>query len=139
MLELTPQEQAIIDEYLQEHYRRTRTAVRDPLEARINRWSKFVERVEIGYPLAIYNYQGELGGRDILEGIIQIAPDHLQKKVTQELAPWDNRLFHATKEIGVSLLPPLDETKKQQWWWFRIPIVMPEHLEQDLRHEEILD
>jgi hypothetical protein len=97
-------------------------------------WSKFVQEVEIGYALSIYDYVNDLGGRELLAELIDRVSDSDQKEVFSAVQPWDERFRFATEPLGEPLPGAPDDPR---WWWVRRPRVCVGELKDDLEAEEL--
>src|SRR2546423_1000312 len=91
------------------------------LDACLNQWRDFVNRVHIGYPLGVYDYTNELSKRDILQRFVETLSGGLQGKVVNEVKVIDDRFIDET-EGSTFVLPGAENSSgKVAWWWHRIP------------------
>jgi hypothetical protein len=102
----------------------------------ISDWMLFVEQVETGYPSSIYEYTNELGGRNILESILQTVSSQGKLLISEAVLPIDKRFLSAT----TSLTRPIRQLpgREEHWWYYRVPKKLPEELSQDLISEGFL-
>jgi len=110
-----------------------RSGRKQTLDRLLNRWSRFVSKVETGYRLSIYNYTNDLSIRDFLQVILNNCPKNLHDRLIEWTESWDNRLILVTKQVEKPLLPPLAE-EELGWWWFRIPLNPGDELKKDLQN-----
>ena len=110
----TAQEAQIIDNILHNFSNKARYSF--TLSQLVDKWSRFVSDLERGYFFTIYDYQNDLSTREILQEIIEMVPESIQKKIIRELLPIDERFKHLTLEIPYPILGSY-----QGWWWYRIP------------------
>ena len=82
-------------------------------------WYRFVKKVEEGYSGIVPEYQNDLDGRQILQELIDILPNHLALKLIRIVQPWDMRFREATGQTNERLCTPSDV--ELGWWCFRVP------------------
>jgi hypothetical protein len=109
-----------------------RSGRKQTLDRLLNRWSRFVSEVDLGYCLSIYDYTNDLSIRDFLQVILDKSPKNIHDKLLEWTERWDNRLILITEQVDKPLLPPLGE-EELGWWWFRIPINPGNELQEDLK------
>jgi len=102
----------------------------------LQHWQKFVQELEEGYALTVYDYTLDLSMRDILEEIKEAVPSRLGREIEAALRPWDDRFRRATEPSTKPIDAGLDEDSKE--WWFRIPRHAGPDLEGYLRAEGLL-
>jgi hypothetical protein len=122
-------------------------AVLGPLSARakrpltlgglLSKWRDFVGAVERGYSDSIYDYTNELGVRTILDEIIHATPAGVGRKITEAVAPEDERFRAITRTVDRPLLGRGGETRDECWWLYRIPANPGPGLKQDLVAERV--
>lgn len=85
----------------------------------LQHWEKFVQEVEAGYQLSIYDFTLDLSLRDALEEVKEAVPPRLRQEIEAALLPWDERFTLATQPS----LSPIEAGTEQNAnpWWFRIP------------------
>jgi len=110
-----------------------RSGRKQTLDRLLNRWSRFVSKVEVGYRLSIYDYTNDLSIRDFLQVILNNCPTAIRARLHEGIGSWDNRLILVTKQVEKPLLPPLGE-EELGWWWFRIPLHPGDELRKDLEN-----
>lgn len=124
-----------IDKVLQEFGERAVLQEPPTLEGLVNKWAGFVEEVENGYDLSIYDYTNDLSVRDLLAELLGRVDRSTQIHARQLLQEWDERFRFATMTAPKALeAAPVNSG----WWWQRIPRVVKGELETDLRAEGLL-
>ena len=136
MRDITSDEDAALTLALQEIQRRTSAKTTTTLERLVHRWSRFIEEIERGYKLSIYDYTNDLCVRDILDDLIELVPESLREEILTELSPWDDRYRLATKPSTVPLLPGEDVIGRARW--HRVPRVLDGELKDDLISEGVV-
>ena len=101
------------------------------LHGLMKKWSRFVEQVEHGYGLSIYEYTNDLSVRCVLEDILLAVPQSLRERLAAELEAWDSRFREATLESERPLFSPA--SLPSHWWAFRIPRKIEGELKTDLQ------
>jgi hypothetical protein len=124
-----------IVDILEEFRERAQWASAPTLDGLIARWSTFVQEVESGYSLTIYDYTNDLATRDLLEDILGRVCEQESGEVASLLAPWDERFKFATASLDGSL-PGADAF--HGWWWRRLPRKVTGELEVDLKGAGLL-
>jgi hypothetical protein len=108
------------------------------LEEIVSRWERFVQEVEAGYKLSIYDYTYDLTFRDHLSDLLKALPDgELRRAVQAHVAALDDRLRRATLPSETPLLPGFEPA--DQWWWFRIPRQLESELRNDLADDGLIE
>ena len=92
----------------------------------IEKWQTFVESVEVGYQLTVYDYTNDLDTRQILHDLQASLPALPAGQLHWLLSPIDRRFLDATRPIGA--LDPADD----QWWSCRVPRKLVGELENDV-------
>lgn len=111
-----------------------RSGRKQTLDRLLNRWSRFVSKVEVGYRLSIYDYTNDLSIRDFLQVILNSCRStDIHARLSEWIQIWDNRLIFVTKQVEKPLLPPLEE-EALGWWWFRIPLHSGDELKKDVEN-----
>jgi hypothetical protein len=98
----------------------------------MERWSRFVVRVEEGYRLGEDDYANDLSSRELIHQIVAAVPS-IQKKVLKIVRPWDTRFQRATV---VAYEPPGGNSAGagrdvsgarggRRWWYWREPTRWP--------------
>jgi hypothetical protein len=85
----------------------------------LQHWQRFVQEVEEGYRLSIYDFTLDLEMRDLLEEIKEAVPLRLRQEIEMALRPWDERFRLATQPSDRPIDAGVEEDAKE--WWFRIP------------------
>jgi hypothetical protein len=85
----------------------------------LRHWQEFVQEVEDGYKLSIYDFTFDLSMRDVLEEIQAAVPLRLRQEIEAVLLPLDERYKCATLPSEKPIDAGADENAKE--WWFRIP------------------
>jgi septal ring factor EnvC (AmiA/AmiB activator) len=103
------------------------------LEKCLNEWKQFVNDVEKGYSLTIYDYENDLSIRDDLAEIEIALSMEGRKTLMEFLKPLDDRFIAATQRVSkcVGLSPKYD-------WNWRVPTNPGTELLQDLQKEGLL-
>jgi hypothetical protein len=136
MRPITSDEEAALTRALQEIQRRTGARSTATLEYLVSRWSRFVEEIERGYELSIYDYTNDLCVRDVLDDVIELVPESLRGDIRTELAAWDDRYRLATKPSAAPLLPGEDVVGRARW--HRVPRLLDGELKDDLINEGVI-
>ena len=136
MRPLTPDEETALTRALLEIQRRTGAKSTTTLEHLVQRWSRFVEEIERGYKLSIYDYTNDLCVRDILDDVIELVPESLRGDIRTELSAWDDRYRLATKPSAAPLLPGEDVVGQARW--HRVPRLLDGELKDDLISEGVV-
>lgn len=100
-------------------------------------WREFVDNVERGYQLTVYDYTNDLSVRTILHQLLSVVSDDLRTKLENALRSDDDRLRRVTR-LGKKPLVGQEEGGGQMWWRFRVPWRMGSELERDLRSRGFL-
>lgn len=124
-----------IREKLDEFSKRARHPI--TLEYLLEGWRKTVNAVEDGYEKSIYEYQNDLGQRDLLEDLIGVATADEERKLRAILRPLDERFLTATEEATRAL--GREDKLDERPWWNRIPRRRGQELLEDLRSEGFVD
>jgi hypothetical protein len=82
-------------------------------------WEKFVQEVEMGYELSIYDFLYDLSLRDLFEEIKETVPLRLRQEIDEVLKPWDERYQLATEPSDRPLEVDIGDGARE--WWFRVP------------------
>jgi hypothetical protein len=84
----------------------------------MDKWSRFVAKVENGYQLTVDDYTNSLSVRDLIQEVLNVCPKNgdLQRWIME----CDNRFIAVTKVTKKPLLLPLND-ESLGWWWFRVP------------------
>ena len=82
----------------------------------VRKWEAFVDEVERGYELTIYDYENDLDTRDTLERLAVAVPGDLAGRLREALAPADERFRQATRDFPQGL-----RAAPAGWWYFRQP------------------
>jgi hypothetical protein len=98
----------------------------------LNRWANFVAVVERGYGDSIYEYTNDLSVRDVLAQVERELPPDVASKISAAVAIWDERFMKAT---NVAKRPLAIRAEGPGPWWNRVPKVLSEELENDLRSD----
>ena len=110
-----------------------RSGRKQTLDRLLNKWSRFVSKVELGYRLSIYDYTNDLSLRDFLQVVLSSCPNRIHDRLLEWMEGWDNRFILVTKQVEKPLLPPLGK-EELGWWWFRIPLDPGNELMKDLQN-----
>ncbi|MEW5869818.1 MAG: hypothetical protein AB1894_11125 [Chloroflexota bacterium] len=102
------------------------------LEYLSRRWSRFVRKVEQGYPYIIDEYTNELTIRDIFQMVMNNCPPNIYNELSSWINGWDERFIQATEKVEKPLLPFLGE--EEGWWWFRVPLNPGEEMKRSLEN-----
>jgi hypothetical protein len=129
-LQFSPDDALIVEAILAPFSTRAKRPL--SLEHLLERWSNFVREVGRGYADSIYEYTNDLSTRDILETVVQQAPQPLHDGLNAILNPIDVRYNELTQVIQRSL------GSSQNPWWFRIPKNLSDELKDDLQAEGFL-
>ncbi len=107
----------------------------DALDLWLRMWARFVEEVERGYSLTVYDYANDVSVRTILADLARVAPEALQRKLLTWLRPWDDRFQKATRPI----VNPFDPSEPPAALAriARVPVKLVGELKDDLRREGI--
>lgn len=101
-------------------------AVRAGARGLVENWRRFVEEVERGYSLTVYDYRKDLDGRGILEQA---------GFASQELAELDKRLRPL---LGHRHVRVWESAPDNPWWDFGYPANAEPEFEEDLRSEGLI-
>lgn len=101
------------------------------LEELITKWKRFVEDVEFGYSLTVYDYVNDLGTRRLLEELAQEAAAGIGEEVRRRIAESDSRFRSATRAIKTPVIGTGAEG--DEWWCLRVPWRMGDELRRDLQ------
>lgn len=107
------------------------------LDDLMTRWILFSSEVERGYNFGIEDYINDLSIRDLLEEVIQSLSASGREQVATIVHEIDERFYRATKEVESSLITSLS-SGHDGLWWKRIPALLKEELETDLRNCQVL-
>jgi hypothetical protein len=123
LIDVTPEEAEMIASALTRKNARARS-----LAELVVGWDDFVERVERGYSLTIYDYTNDLGTRNLLEHLCHSVTSELARRIRAELKDTDERFRSATVEYPRATVPAAEPDR---WWYFRRPKVLVGDLRQD--------
>jgi hypothetical protein len=99
-------------------------------------WSAFVQEIERGYKLTIYDYANDLMTRDLLDEIIERLPPRVRDELAADVEQWDDRYRLATRPWSVPILPGPDVAAIPRWK--RIPRVLLAELRADLISDGVI-
>ena len=102
------------------------------LEQLVQKWSTFISRVEQGYTSSIYDYMNDLATRDVIEEILQVAPQSLHAKLLMTIQPLD-RKFQELTQMLQRPIDPIGKARRTNPWWFCVPKNLKPQLQNDLR------
>src|SRR5262249_47117241 len=98
-MQLTPTERAFLDQFLESGKRGGRVGAHvGDLDYLLDRWERFVGRVETGFDYVIEEYWAETTIRDILQELSERAPESLRSKIDDWAGPLDARYIASTDE-----------------------------------------
>ncbi len=97
------------------------------LQRLLDNWRRTVLEVESGYQLTVDNYTNDLYKRNLLQAVLDAAPDSLQEKVMSVLAPIDDRFLRATRDDAADVLEHFCH-RPRGWWWRRLPLIITGNL-----------
>ena len=100
------------------------------LDGLVGDWKRFVNEVERGYSLTIYDYTNDLGTRRLLEEIVCGVPSQAAESIAARLAPVDDRFRTATRPSHTPIGG--GTASSTEWWMFRIPWRLGDELRSDL-------
>lgn len=101
-------------------------------------WERFLEKVELGYELSIYDYTNDLSIRSILATVLDRVEGEPKKRITRWLEPLDHRFTRAT---FVSPRPPFPGAltrRPDHWWYARLPVKLLGELKESVEREGLL-
>lgn len=104
------------------------------LEVFLQRWQRFVEKVEGGFSLGLDDYENFLLARDDLAYIMSVVPGRLAAEIGVAIAPFDWRFRSATRPSPHLLPGP----ERSGFWWSRVPWKIQGDLRDGLRAENLL-
>lgn len=121
-----------IDSVLREFQGRAQWPTPLSVEGLVAQWAKFVELVESGYPFSVYDYDNDLGTRDLIGELLGRVDATARAELTSAVEPWDERFRFATEALK-SALP--SAPNEPAWWWFRRPRLLKGELKSDFEEE----
>lgn len=134
-IQLSSSEAKVVNPILAGFSQRARFPI--SLDYLVEGWQTFVVEVEKGYNASIYDYTNDLSGRDLLQELASQVPGSVVSKLMEVIQPWDTRFVAATREIQYPLRG--SKTATSRFWLMRVPIILREELEGDLRSEGVLE
>jgi hypothetical protein len=124
VLDLTTDEARLVASLLTAKGARVR-----PLQELLSEWDEFVNKVERGYRLTIYDYTNDLGTRNLLQYLSRTVSSELSHRIETALKNADDRFTLATVEFPRGVVPrPADPDR---WWYFRKPKIVDGELKED--------
>ena len=135
-LEMTEDERIALERVLGSLNSRAQHRQPMTIESLVTAWARFVEAVERGYELSIYEYANDLAVRDLLDMVISQVPDRLGNVLRAQLEQLDDRYRLATKSSPRPLLPGRDTSDSPRWW--RLPRRLNGELKDDLISDGVI-
>ena len=108
------------------------------LQELIADWENFVDKVERGYRLTIYDYSNELGTRNLLEDVSRTVSPELSHRINTAWKNGDDRFTLATVAFPRGVVPRR-QANPDRWWCFRKPRVIDGELKEDFLELESAD
>lgn len=116
---------------LEEMRRENRFAPGVGLKRLLTRWTWFVDDVEAGYPLSIWDYQSDLMIRDALAEIMASTPPRFAAELLSVVGPLDDRFRAASRPSQ----PLMSGPECSGFWWSRLPLRLEGELLEGVRAE----
>jgi hypothetical protein len=98
----------------------------------ISKWERFINLIEKGYDLSIYEYMNDISARDLIEDVLENSTETIREWLSQHIFPLDQRYIKLTKRKTHPLL-----TGKKSAWWYRIPIKATGEMANDLENLDL--
>ena len=96
------------------------------------KWRAFIDRINRGYELTIYDYTNDLSARDILQRFIDSLPANFAQRALEYIQPDDESFRKVTQETRLALIGTESSSEKLAWWWHRLPKNLTGELKEDV-------
>ncbi|HEY7269355.1 MAG TPA: hypothetical protein VH951_05980 [Dehalococcoidia bacterium] len=106
------------------------------IEYLVRSWTHFVDEVESGYKLTIYDYTNDLSKREILHELSEAVGPTLSARLEEVLRPVDERFRAASRALSRPV--SRRECDEVLWWNFLIPTELHGELLEDLQRAGLL-
>jgi hypothetical protein len=108
------------------------------LQYLLRSWSHFMDEIEQGYDLTIFDYLNDVSTRDILDRVAQQVPADTAERLAALLRPLDDRFVAATvvidRHVGTGIFHLDDPPRAQdQWYYTRVPSAPGPRLASELK------
>jgi hypothetical protein len=98
----------------------------------------FLEKVENGYELGIYDYHNDQAKREIFSRVLAGAQGDLREKLGAYISEWDRRFITATFVPSKSVFPGAQRRHPDSWWYARLPEKLVAWLHRDALKEGLI-
>jgi hypothetical protein len=99
-------------------------------------WQNLTHKISIGYDNNIYEYMNDLSVRDLLEELMENVSEELRNKIMELVKASDEAFYNVTVDVPKPLLAK--HCSAEAFWWKRIPKILKDELEDDLKKEGII-